>query len=427
MKWLPTNASTALTSPGSTFVDYLPWWAGGLVLLGYAAVLAGVGVLPLRPPRHHLAELSGGHVARATPPPDNWAGNAGGAEVPSQCGLLVPRLVGGAAQHGAPGDHDRRARASCRPPSARPRRGGCRRPRARRPGRPRAPTRSRGTSGARRGHVAPAAAPGGQAEAGGTGRRRRSRSSASAPPAMSSIASRRSPACAGSGRRVELRRQLGGRADPLLYDGREQAARVAGVTAASAAASSGRPGRRQARQPVRGADDVARVEPAGLVDLHAREPVVPARRARTTTWISSGSRTEEAEPARPPARRTRPGRRSPGGRARATHIHWRRVGTWLWVTTQRSPHALPAAARRPGPGRRCAVSPGRDELGDRRDTGLVQEQPRQAVTFIAPGVVERTAVRPAGNRRRLWTTAELSGAQVGPGRRHRLTTRRRGR
>ncbi len=44
VKWLPTNASTALTSPGSSFVEYLPWWAGGLVLLGYSAVLAGVGV-----------------------------------------------------------------------------------------------------------------------------------------------------------------------------------------------------------------------------------------------------------------------------------------------------------------------------------------------------------------------------------------------
>jgi ABC-2 type transport system permease protein len=45
VKWLPTNASTALTSPGDTFVEYLPWWAGGLVLLGYALVLAGLGVL----------------------------------------------------------------------------------------------------------------------------------------------------------------------------------------------------------------------------------------------------------------------------------------------------------------------------------------------------------------------------------------------
>jgi hypothetical protein len=44
VKWLPTNASTALTSPGSSLVDYLPWWAGGLVLLGYAAALAALGV-----------------------------------------------------------------------------------------------------------------------------------------------------------------------------------------------------------------------------------------------------------------------------------------------------------------------------------------------------------------------------------------------
>lgn len=45
VKWLPTNASAALTSPGNTVVDYLPWWAGGLVLLGYAAVLAGLGIV----------------------------------------------------------------------------------------------------------------------------------------------------------------------------------------------------------------------------------------------------------------------------------------------------------------------------------------------------------------------------------------------
>jgi len=44
-KWLPTNASAALTSPASTLVDYLPWWGGGLVMLGYAAVLAALGVL----------------------------------------------------------------------------------------------------------------------------------------------------------------------------------------------------------------------------------------------------------------------------------------------------------------------------------------------------------------------------------------------
>lgn len=45
VRWLPTNASTALTSPGETFVQYLPWWGGGLVLLGYAAVLAAVGLV----------------------------------------------------------------------------------------------------------------------------------------------------------------------------------------------------------------------------------------------------------------------------------------------------------------------------------------------------------------------------------------------
>jgi ABC-type transport system involved in multi-copper enzyme maturation permease subunit len=44
-KWLPTNASAALTSPGTNQLDYLPWWAGGLVLLGYAIVLGGLGLL----------------------------------------------------------------------------------------------------------------------------------------------------------------------------------------------------------------------------------------------------------------------------------------------------------------------------------------------------------------------------------------------
>lgn len=44
VKWLPTNASAAMASPGDSFLDYLDWWAGGLVLLGYALVLAGLGV-----------------------------------------------------------------------------------------------------------------------------------------------------------------------------------------------------------------------------------------------------------------------------------------------------------------------------------------------------------------------------------------------
>ena len=45
VKWLPTNASAALTSPGDAFLDYLDWWAGGLVLLGYALVLGALGLL----------------------------------------------------------------------------------------------------------------------------------------------------------------------------------------------------------------------------------------------------------------------------------------------------------------------------------------------------------------------------------------------
>ena len=45
VKWLPTNASAALTSPGGGFLDYLAWWAGGLVLLGYAALFGGLGML----------------------------------------------------------------------------------------------------------------------------------------------------------------------------------------------------------------------------------------------------------------------------------------------------------------------------------------------------------------------------------------------
>lgn len=43
-KYLPTNASSALMQPGDSFVQYLDWWAGGLVLLAYAVVLAGLGM-----------------------------------------------------------------------------------------------------------------------------------------------------------------------------------------------------------------------------------------------------------------------------------------------------------------------------------------------------------------------------------------------
>jgi ABC-2 type transport system permease protein len=45
VKWLPTNASAAITAPGDAFLDYLDWWAGGLVLIGYAVVLGGLGLL----------------------------------------------------------------------------------------------------------------------------------------------------------------------------------------------------------------------------------------------------------------------------------------------------------------------------------------------------------------------------------------------
>lgn len=45
VRWLPTNASAALMNPGDSLLDYLDWWVGGLVLTGYALVLAGLGVL----------------------------------------------------------------------------------------------------------------------------------------------------------------------------------------------------------------------------------------------------------------------------------------------------------------------------------------------------------------------------------------------
>lgn len=45
VKWLPSNASSALMAPGDVLLDYLDWWVGGVVLLGYGLALAAVGVL----------------------------------------------------------------------------------------------------------------------------------------------------------------------------------------------------------------------------------------------------------------------------------------------------------------------------------------------------------------------------------------------
>lgn len=44
-RWLPANASTALVTPDLTDVNLLPWWGGGLVMLAYAAIFAGIGIL----------------------------------------------------------------------------------------------------------------------------------------------------------------------------------------------------------------------------------------------------------------------------------------------------------------------------------------------------------------------------------------------
>jgi ABC-2 type transport system permease protein len=44
-RWLPSNASAAMTSPSTTtFVHYLDWWAGALVMVGYGALFAAVGI-----------------------------------------------------------------------------------------------------------------------------------------------------------------------------------------------------------------------------------------------------------------------------------------------------------------------------------------------------------------------------------------------
>ncbi|HEU4515220.1 MAG TPA: ABC transporter permease [Nocardioidaceae bacterium] len=45
VKWLPSNASSALMAPGDVMLRYLDWWAGGLVLLAYGLVLAALGVV----------------------------------------------------------------------------------------------------------------------------------------------------------------------------------------------------------------------------------------------------------------------------------------------------------------------------------------------------------------------------------------------
>jgi ABC-type transport system involved in multi-copper enzyme maturation permease subunit len=45
VKWLPSNASSALMAPGEAMLDYLDWWVGGLVLLAYGLVLAALGVV----------------------------------------------------------------------------------------------------------------------------------------------------------------------------------------------------------------------------------------------------------------------------------------------------------------------------------------------------------------------------------------------
>lgn len=45
VKWLPSNASSALMAPGDVMLDYLEWWTGGLVLLGYGIALAALGVV----------------------------------------------------------------------------------------------------------------------------------------------------------------------------------------------------------------------------------------------------------------------------------------------------------------------------------------------------------------------------------------------
>jgi ABC-type transport system involved in multi-copper enzyme maturation permease subunit len=44
-KFLPSTASSAMTSPPTLGIDLLPWWGGALVLTAYAVAFAALGVL----------------------------------------------------------------------------------------------------------------------------------------------------------------------------------------------------------------------------------------------------------------------------------------------------------------------------------------------------------------------------------------------
>ena len=43
-KYLPSTASSAMTSPPTAYGELLPWWGGAIVLSGYALVFAALGV-----------------------------------------------------------------------------------------------------------------------------------------------------------------------------------------------------------------------------------------------------------------------------------------------------------------------------------------------------------------------------------------------